>query len=592
MEIVSISAISSDTTKLDVLNTYNLGPGIAQLLPQSTIPLHEEGLMKISRIRITNFRSIKNLDFAPGNLCALVGENSVGKTNVLAALEFLLGETWPSRKGLDDSDYFNHDTNSTVGIYVQFAENPAQIHSVWFRAGPDREERKVRYYADGQYDTPAQPLYLNQQAREKCALVFVGAERSLDYHLSPSQWRLFGRIIRELDAQFPEEHRTALEGHFNSALEVLKTDQFIRFEQELRQAFAGQVQHIDQTLGVDFRAFDPLSYYRSLHLLLLRDADQLPMLEVGQGMRNFALLALFRAYAKVFKSNAVIAIEEPEIYLHPHAQRSLAALFKELAAQDNQVFYSTHSAHFVDAENFENICLVERCPDEEGDICTQVRHVSLDEFMSERRRIHPGKSITDTGLRERIRKYYTPAHSEAFFARKIVLVEGETEEFSLPIFANFIGYNFDAHGVSIVNCGSKTEIDLFYQLYTAFRKQVYVIFDNDRGAKDKWAWNETLLTMLGAEPECLPEGRIEPFYAVLEGNFETEMKMALGEEKYLQLSDMVRSDIGPAGKGLKARYEAKLLVDEGQSPDFITKIIEAIRRLGEPLEDELDDIPF
>lgn len=49
--------------------------------------------MKISRIYIENYRSIKKLDFLPGNYCVLVGENNAGKSNILKAVNLVLGET-------------------------------------------------------------------------------------------------------------------------------------------------------------------------------------------------------------------------------------------------------------------------------------------------------------------------------------------------------------------------------------------------------------------------------------------------------------------------------------------------------------------
>ena len=62
-------------------------------------------------------------------------------------------------------------------------------------------------------------------------------------------------------------------------------------------------------------------------------------------MRNLIVLALFRAYAKAFRGNAIFAIEEPEIFLHPHAQRSLATLFEELARAGNQVLLLDPQRH-------------------------------------------------------------------------------------------------------------------------------------------------------------------------------------------------------------------------------------------------------
>ncbi|MEA3069114.1 MAG: putative ATP-dependent endonuclease of the family [Alphaproteobacteria bacterium] len=47
--------------------------------------------MKISKLRIQNFRSIENLEFDVPEVCALVGTNNAGKTNILEAIRRVLG---------------------------------------------------------------------------------------------------------------------------------------------------------------------------------------------------------------------------------------------------------------------------------------------------------------------------------------------------------------------------------------------------------------------------------------------------------------------------------------------------------------------
>ncbi|MFC3631890.1 AAA family ATPase [Paracoccus angustae] len=53
--------------------------------------------MKITYVKIENWRSIKSVEFAPSDITVLVGSNNAGKTNILSAINFLLGERWPSR---------------------------------------------------------------------------------------------------------------------------------------------------------------------------------------------------------------------------------------------------------------------------------------------------------------------------------------------------------------------------------------------------------------------------------------------------------------------------------------------------------------
>jgi predicted ATP-dependent endonuclease of OLD family len=56
-----------------------------------------EAFRGLSRIRIENFRSLRNVTFDPGPLCALVGEAGAGKSNILAAVwKLLCAEADPS----------------------------------------------------------------------------------------------------------------------------------------------------------------------------------------------------------------------------------------------------------------------------------------------------------------------------------------------------------------------------------------------------------------------------------------------------------------------------------------------------------------
>ena len=73
----------------------------------------------INRISIKNFRSIRSLEFEPNNLCALVGQNNVGKSNILAAVDLLLGEYWPLNR-LSIDDVYNHDETLDLQIRIHF----------------------------------------------------------------------------------------------------------------------------------------------------------------------------------------------------------------------------------------------------------------------------------------------------------------------------------------------------------------------------------------------------------------------------------------------------------------------------------------
>ncbi len=78
--------------------------------------------MKISRVHIENYRSIKSLDFSPNNYCALIGENNAGKSNILKAINLVLGETWPTDRTFTEEDFNEYNTANNIVIQIFFDE--------------------------------------------------------------------------------------------------------------------------------------------------------------------------------------------------------------------------------------------------------------------------------------------------------------------------------------------------------------------------------------------------------------------------------------------------------------------------------------
>jgi len=67
-----------------------------------------------------------------------------------------------------------------------------------------------------------------------------------------------------------------------------------------------------------------------------------------------------------------------------------------------------------------------------------------------------------------------------FPAEKIVLVEGVTEEILLPIFAKFIGYDFDKNGIIVIAAGGKNQVvKKYYELIEELKLPIFVLLDKD-----------------------------------------------------------------------------------------------------------------
>lgn len=74
----------------------------------------------IEHIYISNFRSIVELEIEPRNLTALIGPNSTGKTNVLKAIDLVLGEGWTTKAKIA-RELFN-DVSKPIIIEIRLKE--------------------------------------------------------------------------------------------------------------------------------------------------------------------------------------------------------------------------------------------------------------------------------------------------------------------------------------------------------------------------------------------------------------------------------------------------------------------------------------
>lgn len=201
----------------------------------------------------------------------------------------------------------------------------------------------------------------------------------------------------------------------------------------------------------------------------------------GHGLQRALIFALIKAWASALRTDSqndrprarkasesvVFAFEEPELFLHPHAQRTLAASLRQIASTANhQVFVCSHSTHFVDLDHYRSIVIVSKESTESG---TQIRQCVDDLFE--------GEDAQYKKHRFHMAAWINPDRGELFFARKTILVEGETEKAALPYLAARLGC-FDPN-VSVIDCGSKNNLPLYIRILNAFGIRYTVVHDED-----------------------------------------------------------------------------------------------------------------
>jgi predicted ATP-dependent endonuclease of OLD family len=318
----------------------------------------------------------------------------------------------------------------------------------------------------------------------------------------------------------------------------------------------------------------------------------------GHGLQRAMIFTILRAYAelaharkageKARERTTVFAIEEPEIYMHPQSQRTLMAVFRHIADVGDQVAYSTHSSLFVDIGYFDELCIMHRDEREVRDRshCTQLSVTALLADLKACKNVDG----TELGIREQYAHVFDPVVNEGFFADKVVIVEGPSEQYSLPIYADALEFNFDRHNVSVVHTNGKGSMDRLLRIFNGFRLPAFLWFDADKGNTDVNTCKKTLelLELLGNPTDKIENvtTMVRDDFAVLEHTFERLLEEELDD--YRTLVEQAAHAIGPCGKPLKHRFIANALrqrVRDGAPaeevlPRTIIEIVNRIRNLS------------
>jgi predicted ATP-dependent endonuclease of OLD family len=318
----------------------------------------------------------------------------------------------------------------------------------------------------------------------------------------------------------------------------------------------------------------------------------------GNGLQRLCIMSLLRTYNDVKKRienverNVIIAIEEPEIYLHPPIKRATYKLLRLLSEGNDQIIYSTHDSHFVSVEHFDEIRLFRKSKGEKP--VTKIHEFGTEELVRHYKDCYK-ISVDEKSLRHRFAHICDDTKNEGFYANKVVLIEGETEKYALPIYFNHAGFDVDKERVAIISAGSVDNISYLYVIFNEFHIPCYIIFDGDRpdvdyeelnkkenekkreDALNKSRRNKELLRLAGETFDedaqfLFPATTVKDTYAVWEQDFEQVFHR--GVDKYEEIKGEATKLYGTKSKPLAGRYFASELVEK--YPDKISPYVDEL----------------
>ncbi len=257
----------------------------------------------------------------------------------------------------------------------------------------------------------------------------------------------------------------------------------------------------------------------------------------------------------------ILAIEEPELYLHPSRCRYLHNLLLQLSEKpgiglgaSNQIIYTSHSPYFIDLHHFDQIRMVRKIPSPDS-LAPQsvVARFSLEhakEKIAKVCNVNPDVFTRDS-FRARAIPIMNTIVSEGFFTDVVVVVEGLSEVGILWKLQEIMKKNWSRLGIVIVPAGGKNNIDRPVVIFQGLSIPTYFIFDADlhlkgKGGKEKDARNRNhrYLRLASVPIEDFPDTQVHKTWAVFEDTLEGILKKELGDKTFLLIQKEVASELG------------------------------------------------
>lgn len=451
--------------------------------------------MYIAHAKISNYRALQTISIPLNQFSVLIGENDVGKTSFLYALEAF----FQNKKISDEDDYYKSETDKIITIELTFRE------------APDLEELNNLKNSSGDiiikksFSFSEKPTSVAVQDDDSTTMItaailskyfssdnfhFIPVRRDLSVQFTMGKQALLGKTLRAKMKDAMQKNES--DGSLDRVKEILTNA--IKEPEKALDIYLKEQMHNDHIkLFFDELEVDPIEGVSFKAKLSDDRVDNILIHNRGAGTQNNLIIALFRFIASLHvDSNIIFAMEEPENSLHPKAQRQLLSVLQDIS-NESQVIVTTHSPVFIERSKFENNIILTRTV--KGNTVAK----TFDKSQLEQLRIDLGIRPSDALLKGG--------------GNCAILVEGNCEEEGFPIFMEMLGLSEFQLGISIINMRGSDyhKVSNIIRLLGAYDIPCVVVLDNDaKKTEDDLKRSNELLNLI--EIFRLKKGAIEDYY--------------------------------------------------------------------------------
>lgn len=416
--------------------------------------------MILNELKLWNFRKFKACGEEPGlvvefhkGLNALVGENDAGKSAIIDAIKLVLQTQSGEYVRVTEDDFYTDDKgtanefriectftdfdvneakNFVEYLTYQKGEDDALIYSLHLHYCARRENsRIIQDWRAGERDDG---VSLDSRAKELLKCVYLKPLRDAAKEMRSGRNSRISQILFNHPV-FAEKEDNELVQIFREANARIKEyfgdgkdgEAVLNTLRSTLQDFSSRHDKLTADLQTSEIRLKPI--LESLSLLVSET-------QPGLGVSNLLFIA---AELLLLDSNndgslCLALIEELEAHLHPQAQlRLIEYLQNSYNSSGVQIIISTHSPTLASKINLKNVILVR------DGLAYSLAY---------------GKTGLEKGDYLFLQRFLDATKANLFFAKALIMVEGDAENLLLPVIADILGYNLDKCGVSVVNIGS------------------------------------------------------------------------------------------------------------------------------------------
>ena len=455
--------------------------------------------MKINSIKIKNFRNLNDvqISFHP-DTNYIIGENNIGKSNLLFLMNVLF-----SGKGFDENDFTDTDSPIEIELSMKLVNEEMGFFNDYFSpTDPYLVNLKIEQRIDDVYPSmyhiesgDSLPYKLLKKAHYINYNTNAVPDKSLRFDAPRGLGPLFKSITSSYiqtngDISFLDEEKiNELKNFINEPLKKIHSFNLFSVEASiveqpsdvLAKLFSlsnGNYNINEAGCGVQFMAMASVNILCQIMDIYKKKGSPFSeqLYEVcsdGADGKTEKILPL------------ILAIDEPEVHLHPFLQRSLIGYYKKLLNNQDGDFCSLIKMLFgIDGLSGQLLIVTHSTDALIDDYRNLIRFYKKNGNTI----VVSGYSL-NTGISPQIEKHlimHFPEVREVFYSRCSILIEGETEFGCMRDFSAKLGVSLDESQISIINAHGQGSIKPFQILFEKFGIPSVIVYDSDvREGKDR-----------------------------------------------------------------------------------------------------------